>query len=184
MLTAECTCMYCFYLLVIWITVHITCIIVSCYPCIPIIWLLPVTDLDLSVTGHESYWYAMCGTKCHVDPSHGAISRIPHLLFPVSRYLVLCYQPSSGPVIMLHVPCTVFVLATLCTLNIRNITWGWGRLDGWLDLIGWMYWIHIVSPTAGDGSAADRLYSSMSSRYLIRAPLLAEGPGLSSQGSV
>ena len=32
----ECTCMPCFYLLVIWITVHITCIIVPCYPCIPV----------------------------------------------------------------------------------------------------------------------------------------------------
>jgi len=102
----------------------------------------------------------------------------------VSRYLVICYQQSSCPVIMLHVPCIVFVLATLYTWNIIKITWGWGRLDGWLDLIGWMYWIHIVSPTAGDDSAAYRLYTSMSSRYLIRASLLAESSGLSSQGCV
>jgi len=33
----ECTCMCCFYFLVIRITVHITCIIVPCYPCIPLI---------------------------------------------------------------------------------------------------------------------------------------------------
>jgi len=53
--------------------------------------------------------------------------------FPV---ILFYYQQSSGPVIMLHVPCTVLVLATLCALNIINITWGWERLDGWLDLIG------------------------------------------------
>jgi len=50
----------------------------------------------------------------------GATSRIPHLLFPISRYIVLCYQQSSGPVIMLHVSCTVIVLVTLCTFNIRS----------------------------------------------------------------
>jgi len=87
-----------------------------------------------------------------------AASRIQHLLFPVSRYLVLCYQPSSCPVIMLHVPCTVLVLTTLCIVKIIKITWEWGRLDGWLDLIGWIYWIHIITPTAGDGSAGYRLY--------------------------
>ena len=41
----------------------------------------------------------------------------PTSIVPVSRYPVLCYQLSSGPVIMLHVPCTVLVLVTLCTLN-------------------------------------------------------------------
>ena len=33
-----------------------------------------------------------------------------------------------------------------------------GSLDDWLDLIGWVYWIHIVSPTAGGGSAAYWFY--------------------------
>ena len=79
----------------------------------------------------------------------GTTSRIPHLLFPVSRYLVICYQQSSGHVIMLHVPCIILVLAMQCTLNIITITWGWGRLDSWLGLVGWMSG-SIVSPTAGD----------------------------------
>ena len=114
------------------------------YSCIPVTWLFLVTDNYIPVTRYVSSWYAMCG--------------ISHLLFPVSRHLILCYQHSSCPVIMLHVSCTVLVLATLYTLNIIKITWGWGRLDGWLDLIGWMYWIHIVSPTAWDGSAGYRLY--------------------------
>jgi len=82
---------------------------------------------------------------------------IPHLFFPVSRYPILRYQQSSGPVIMLHVPGTVLVLTTLCTVKITNIIWGWGRLDGWLDLIGWMYWIHIY-PTVEDGNAAYQLH--------------------------
>jgi len=50
----ECTCMYCFYLLVIWIPVHITCIIVPCYPRIPVICLFPVTDTVIPVTGYMS----------------------------------------------------------------------------------------------------------------------------------
>ena len=107
-------CMYGFSILVIWILVHITCIIVPCYR-IHVIWLFPVTDMNIPVTGHESYWYAICG--------------IPHLLFPlycsryivpVSRYIVLCYQQSSGPVIMLPISCTVFVLVTLYTWHIRS----------------------------------------------------------------
>jgi len=69
--------------------------------------------------------------------------------FMLSTELMSCY--------LLHVPCIVLVLAMLCTLNIIMITWGWGRLDGWLDLIGWMNWIHIY-PIAGDGSAAYWLY--------------------------
>jgi len=113
------------------------------YSCRPVTWLFPVTAIDIPVTGYMRCWYAMGG--------------IPHLLFFVSRYPVLCYQQSSCPVIMLHIPCTVLVLATLCTLYILKITSGWGILDGWLDLIGWMYWIHIY-PTAGDGSAAYQLY--------------------------
>ena len=117
------------------------------YSCIPVAWLFPITAI--LVTGYMSCWYVMCGTKCHVEPSHGATSRIPHLLFSVSRYLVICYQQSSGPLIMLHVPCTILVLAMQCTLNIMNIIWGWGRLDSWLGLIGWMSG-SIASPTAGD----------------------------------
>jgi len=70
-----------------------------------------------------------------------ATSRIPHLhlLFFIFCYLIFSYQQNSGPVIMLHVPCTVLVLAMLCTVKIINITWGGGKLDAWLDLIGWMY---------------------------------------------
>jgi len=57
-----------------------------------------------------------------------ATSRIPHLLFLISRYLV--YHQYSCHVIMLHVPCTVLIPDTLYSLNIMNITWEWVRLDG------------------------------------------------------
>jgi len=118
MFTYHCyTCMSYFYILVIWITVHIACIF-----SIPVAWLFFVTDIP--VTGYVSYWYVMCETKCHVDQATRATSWIPYLLFPISRYLVICYQLSSGPVIMLHVPCTILVFTMQCTLNIMNITWG------------------------------------------------------------
>ena len=56
---------------VAWITVYITWLIAKGYSCILIAWLFPVTDSDIPVIGHVSCWYTMCGTKCHVDPSHG-----------------------------------------------------------------------------------------------------------------
>ena len=40
---------------------------------------------------------------------------VSRYIVPVSCYIVLCYQQSSGPVIMLPVSCTVFVLVTLYT---------------------------------------------------------------------
>ena len=85
---------------------------------------------------------------------------------------------------MLHVPCPILVLAMQCTPNIMNITWGCGRLDGLLGLIGWMS-RSIVSPTAGDVvvlSTTCIVYSSLS--FLFLAPVLAGSPGLSNQGFV
>ena len=40
-------------------------------------------------------------------------------IVPVSRYIVQCYQQSSGPVIMLPVSCTVIILVTLYAWHIR-----------------------------------------------------------------
>ena len=158
-----------------------TCIIVPCYP----IWLFPVTDMDIPDTGHESCWYAICG--------------IPHLLFPFplycSRYIV--------PVILFPFPVILFyainraqvqltcyrIMYCICscyieylTYQIIKLTWVWGRLDGWLDLIGWCTGSILLVPL--QGTVVLPTNSSMSSRYSIRAPLLAKGPGLSSQGFV
>ena len=77
---------------------------------------------------------------------------IPHLLFLICCYLVLCYQQSSCPVIMLHVPCTVLVPDTLCTLNVLHITWGW---ETWRLTRSCLVdvWIHRLSHCRGQGSA-------------------------------
>ena len=101
MFTYHCyTCMLCLH-----ITVTHACI-VSLFvsygysiivPCSRIhdIWLLPVTDMDILVTGHESCWYAICG--------------IPHLLLYCSRYIV--------PIILFSLYCSRFPLycSTLST---------------------------------------------------------------------
>ena len=93
-------------------------IMYSCYMTIFCYW----NRYDTLVIEHECCWYAMCGNKCCVELSHGTTSRIPHLLFPASRYLVSWYQQTSCPIIILHEPCTVLFLDTLCNLNIINIT--------------------------------------------------------------
>ena len=129
-----------FYRLVIWRTVHVTPIIVPCYR-IHVIWLFPVIDTDFPLLDMRAVDMRYVG--------------IPHLLFPFldilfmiscscyivpdSRYIVLRYQQSSGPVIVLTVPCTVICSCYIgyWTYQIIMITGVWGRLDGWLDLIGW-----------------------------------------------
>ena len=109
--------------------------------------LLDMWAVDMRCVKLSATWIQVTG-----PPLESHIS-----CFPVSCYLILCYQQSSCPVIVLHVSCTVLVLDTLCTLTIINITWGWGILDGWLGLVGWMSG-SIVCPTArGRGSAAYRL---------------------------
>ena len=52
----------------------------------------------------------------------GAISRIPHLLYIVSRSLVSWYQQSLCPIIVLHVSCIVLVLDILYSSNRMNMT--------------------------------------------------------------
>ena len=51
-----------------------TCELLICDVWVPVTDMdIPDTghDMDIPVTGHDCCWYAMCGTKCHVDPSHG-----------------------------------------------------------------------------------------------------------------
>jgi len=150
------TCLFPVLLILIWLS----CYMDYCYMGIPVIPLhdcFPLLILIYIVIGHECCWYVMYGIKCHVDlkPRGPPLeSHIYSFLFPVSYY-----QQSSCHVIVLHVPYTVLVPDILCNLNIIEIAWIWGRLDGWLDLIGWMYWIHIY-PTAGNDSDGYRLYIS------------------------
>ena len=84
-----------------------------------------------------------------------SIVPVSRYIVPVSRYIFLCYQQSSGPgpVIMLHVSGTVFVFV------ISNHKDNLGMGETWRLIRSYrvMYWIHIVSPTAGDGSATYQL---------------------------
>ena len=121
------------------------------YSCQPITCLFPIPLLIFSlhdcfslliliyITGHECISLlilifsllemSVVDTRC-VELSvtwisaTGATSRIPHLLYIVSRYRVSWYQQSSCPIIILLVPCTVLVLGILYNSNIMNITWG------------------------------------------------------------
>jgi len=119
------------------------------YSCIPITWLFLVTNIDmifllLDMWAVDMQCVEQCATSKPRGPpieSHISCSRFP--LF------CLCYQQSPCSIIVLHVPCNVLVPDTLCSLNIIDITWGWGRLGGWLDLVGWISG-SIVSSTAGD----------------------------------
>jgi len=128
----------------------------DCFPLLILIFpLLDMWAVDMRCVKLSATWIQ----------DTGVTSRIPHLLFPVSRYLVICYQQSSGYVIMLHVPCIILVLAMQCTLNIMNTTWGWGRLDGWLGLVGWMSG-SIVSLTARDVTPRSRRYGDVIATYI------------------
>ena len=49
-----------------------------------------------------------------------SIVPVSRYIVPVSRYNVLCYQQSSGPVIMLPVSCTVICILLHCILDIAD----------------------------------------------------------------
>ena len=167
--------MCCFFLIVIWLTVHIHVLlfhvipIFLLYACFPLLILLfPLLDTwVVDIRWVESRIYCSCfPLYCSSFPLYGSM---------LSTELWSSYHVTH----IMYCMCSCY--SVYVTYQIIKIIWVWGRLDGWLDHIGWMFG-SIVCPTAGDGSATYRLYSSMSSRYLIHAPLLAEGPGLSSQG--
>ena len=95
----ECTCRYCFHLIVIWLTVHITGIIVPCYPRIPVICLF----------SRYCYWYyCYCYWYSHYWTW---VLLLCDVWLPTST--VSCF-----PVIML--PCAVLVLDILCSLYLSS----------------------------------------------------------------
>jgi len=75
--------------------------------------------------GYSRYWtweLLICDmwTSTSIVPVILFLLYCSRYIVPDSRYIVLCYQQSSGPVIMLPVSCTVFVLVTLYTWHIRS----------------------------------------------------------------
>ena len=77
----------------------------------------------------------------------------------VSRFSLSCSMLSIKLRSCYHVTCTMHCTYSWYTVYFKYNKYNleMGRLDGWLDLIGWMYWIHIY-PTTGDGSATYQLY--------------------------
>ena len=127
-------------------SIYITWIIVTW-----VVWWVPVTDMDIPVTGHESCWYAICG--------------IPHLVFPFPVILfpfpvILFYAINRTQVLLSCYPYQVLYLFLLhCLLAISDHKANLGMGETWRLIRSYrvMYWIHIVSPTAGDGSATYQL---------------------------
>ena len=106
------------------------------HSCHPVTWLFPLLVLIFSLL---NIWaidtWCVKLSDMWIQATMAA-SRISRLLYIVFRSLISWYQQSSCPIIVLLVPCTVLVLDILCCSNIIHITWGWGRLDSWLGLIG------------------------------------------------
>jgi len=78
--------MYCFYILVIWITVHITCIIVAC------IFLYS----RYMIISRYCYWYSRYRIHklliCNVWNSTSIVFRFPISYFMLSTELMSCYR--------------------------------------------------------------------------------------------
>ena len=120
---------------------YITCIIVTWVVC----WIFPLLDMRA---------VDMRYVESHIYCSRSIVPVILFLLY-CSRFPLYCSMLSTELRSCYHV---TYIMYCICSCyivyfkyQIIKITWVWGRLDGWLDLIGWMYWIHIVCPTAGDG---------------------------------
>jgi len=163
-----------FYILVIWITVHSTCIIGAC------IFLYS----RYMIISRYWYWYSHSWTRVLLNmrcvklsatwiQATGATSRIPHLLFLVSHYLVIYYRQSSCHVSVLHV-LYLFLIYYIVKDNKENLGMG----ETW-RLTRWISW-SIVCPTAGDGVVLTTIcysswalvsrycFSSLSSRYMLQ----------------
>ena len=141
--------------------------------------------------GYSRYWtweLLICymWTSTSIDPVSRYIVPVILILLSCSWFPLYCSMLSTELWSSYHVTrityCNGTCYIVYLTYQIIKLTWVWGRLDGWLDLIGWCTGSILLVPL--QGTVVLPTNSSMSSRYLIRAPLLAEGPGLSSQGSV
>ena len=158
-----------------WLSMYSYCINHGLYYCYLDIFVFPLHDcfpLLILISPLLNMW----AVDMRCVESHIYCSRFPLSCFMLSTELRSCYHVTCT----MHCTCSCYVV--YFKWNIIKITWGWGRLDGWLDLIGWCTGSILLVPL--QGTVVLPTNSSMSSRYLIRAPLLAEGPGLSSQGFV
>jgi len=115
------TCMSGFFLRVIWIPVHITCIIVPCcmlYDCFMLlIWIIPLLDMRaVDMRYVESHIY------CSRFPLY--CSHFPLYYSTLSTELRSCYHVTC----IMYCTCSCYIV--YLTYQIIKLTWVWGRLDG------------------------------------------------------
>ena len=112
------------------------------------------------------YWYCYARSWLHellictVWNPTAIVSHFPLSCFMLSTELMSCYR----------ITCTMSRTCSCYTIEwkIIKIIWVWGRLDGWLDHIGWLSG-SIVCPTAGDGVVLATICYSWApvSRYVL-----------------
>jgi len=142
----------------------------DCFPLLILIFpLLDMSVVDMWCVELSATWIQVMGPT----------SRISHLLF-----LIILFHAINRAYAMLscYMYQALYLFLIYCVVKDNKDNLGMGRLDSWLDLIGWMYWIYIY-PTAGDGNAGYRLYIApwaLVSRFLLP---LSGGP-LSQQPEV
>jgi len=151
---------------------HVT--VFMLYDCfLLLIWIFPILDMRA---------VDMRYVESHIYCSRFSLYCSRYIV-PVSRYIVLCInraqvQLSCYPYHVLY----LLLLHCLLDISDHKANWGMGETRRLIRSYRVMYWIHIVLPLQGTVVLPTNCF--MSSRYLIHAPLLAEGPGLSSQGFV
>ena len=146
------SCMHGFSILIIWILVPIACMIVpgysrsyymyycamlpsSCYMIVSCYWY-----------GYSRYWTWELLIGDMWNPTSivpGSCYIVHDILFPLycSRFPLYCSTLSTELWSSYHVTrimyssCSCYIV--YLTYQIIKLTWVWGRLNGWLDLIGW-----------------------------------------------
>ena len=108
------------------------------FSCIPGTWIFPVTDIVIPVTGYMFPLLILIfplldtwAVDMRYVESHIYCSRFPLYCSMLSTELRSCYHVTR----IMYCICSCYIV--YLTYQIIKLTWVWGRLDGWLDLIGW-----------------------------------------------
>ena len=151
---------------------HLTCIIVPCYPRIPVICLFPVTNIVMHITGYcySCYWYGYFRywtwelLICDMWESHIYCSRFP---LYCSCFPLYCSMLSTELKSSYHVTRIMYCIGSryivYLTYQIIKLT-GYGETWRLTRSCRVDVWIHCLSHCMGRGSAGYRLLL-MSSRF-------------------
>ena len=162
----ECTCMYCFYLIIIWLTDYCSMLPYSCYMLVSrdyycyarywillfllLIWIFPLLDMRAVDT-----WYV---------ESHIYCSRF---LLYCSRFPLYCSMLSTELRSSYHVTRIMYLFLWHCILDISDHKANLDMGETWRLIRSYRVdvWIHCLSHCRGRGSAGYRL-------LLMSIPLL------------